>query len=315
MGSILILILGSVGLLLAVSGAALSIYSNRQAAIAEAQVPPIGKFVKIDGVRLHYLLQGSGSPIVLVHGLAGNLRNFSDTIVQRLARNYTVIVIDRPGSGYSDSLPDGNANVQDQAAFIHRVLSSLGIKQPIFVGHSLGGAVSLAYALQYPAETRALVLVAPATVSFRPRPPLDNFAVASPFLQTLLSETVAVPISIRSGAETIRAIFAPDAVPADIAIAGGAVLSRRPTQVRANFRDFSQLGAGLDTMQPKYHQLTLPIRIIVGTRDNVLQSEVHIKPFDGMSNVEVTRIDNAGHMLIYSQPDQILEAVAALEGK
>jgi pimeloyl-ACP methyl ester carboxylesterase len=194
-------------------------------------------------------------------------------------------------------------------------LSRLGIRRPILVGHSLGGAVSLAYALQYPAETKALVLVAPATVSFQPKPPIDKFAVASPFLQALLSQTVAVPALMRSGAETTRAIFAPDAVPADFAIAGGAGLSRRPTQIRANFRDFTQLGAGLDTMQPKYQQLGLPIHIIVGTKDNVLQSDAHIKPFNGMRNVKVTRIDNAGHMLIYSQPDQILEAVAAVEGK
>lgn len=306
------------GILLAViiaAGAALALYSNRQAAIAETQVPPIGSFVEVDGVRLHYVKQGSGSPLVLIHGLAGNLRNFTGTIAADLAKTHTVIAIDRPGSGYSDALPGGKAGVQDQAALLHRALAQIGVERPTLVGHSLGGAVSLAYALQYPADTKALVLVAPATVSFTPRPPIDKFDVASPFMQTLLAHTLAVPASMRSGAETVRAIFAPDPVPSDFAIAGGAALSRRPAQVAANFRDFSQLGTGLDMMKSRYASLSLPIRIIFGEKDNVLDPAAHTAPFVGMDNVAVSRINDAGHMLPYSQQGEILAAVAAVDGE
>jgi pimeloyl-ACP methyl ester carboxylesterase len=306
---------GALLVVVAAFGAALALYSDRQAAIAEAQVPAIGEFVEIDGVRLHYVKQGSGSPVVLIHGLAGNLRNFTGTIAADLAKTHTVIAIDRPGSGYSAPLPGGNASVQEQAAFIQRALQQLGIERPILVGHSLGGAVSLAYALQYPAETKALVLVAPATVSFTPQPPVDKLNIGSPLMQTLLAHTLAVPASMRSGPETVRAIFAPDEVPVDFAIAGGAALSRRPAQVKANFRDFSQLGAGLDAMKLRYSELALPVRIIFGTKDGVLQPEAHLQPFAGMKNVAVSRIDGAGHMLPYSQPGAILAAVAAVEGE
>ncbi len=304
------------GVLLAVIAAAtlaLALYSDRQAAIAEAQVPAAGSFVEVDGVRLHYVKQGSGSPLVLIHGLAGNLRNFTGTIAADLARTHTVIAIDRPGSGYSDPLPDGKASVQAQADFIHRALEQIGIERPTLVGHSLGGAVSLAYALDYPADIRALVLLAPATVPFSPRPPVDKFDVGSPFMQKLLAHTLAVPASMRSGPETVRAIFAPDPVPSDFAFAGGAALSRRPAQVAANFRDFSQLGAGLETMRERYASLSLPIHIIFGEQDNVLDPSAHIAPFVGMDNVTVSRIDGTGHMLPYSQPREILAAIAAVE--
>ncbi|MEO6076004.1 MAG: alpha/beta fold hydrolase, partial [Dokdonella sp.] len=72
--------------------------------LIELRIPRDGKLLMIDGNRLHYLERGTGRPIVLIHGLSGQMRNFSTVLVDRLAADHRVVLIDRPGSGYSAPL-------------------------------------------------------------------------------------------------------------------------------------------------------------------------------------------------------------------
>ena len=70
---------------------------------AERDNPPTGKFVEVKGVRLHYVEEGEGEPLVLLHGNAGMIQDFACSgLIHRAARRYRVIVFDRPGFGYSD---------------------------------------------------------------------------------------------------------------------------------------------------------------------------------------------------------------------
>ncbi|MEM6308379.1 MAG: alpha/beta fold hydrolase, partial [Pseudomonadota bacterium] len=112
--------------------------------------PPIGQFVEIDGVRLHYTDQGSGQAIVLIHGASGNLRDFAFDLAPELAKSHRVIAFDRPGLGYSERATPAYDNIwtsqaespQEQAALLIAATRALGVKQPIVVGHSFGGAVA-----------------------------------------------------------------------------------------------------------------------------------------------------------------------------
>ena len=71
----------------------------------ERAVPPLGTIIDLDGERMHYVDRGSGPPIVMIHGLAGNLRNYTYALVDRLTNDFRVIAVDRPGSGYSSAKP------------------------------------------------------------------------------------------------------------------------------------------------------------------------------------------------------------------
>src|SRR5438132_1171778 len=82
---------------------ALNLYTLWKARRAEKTYPPAGKFVVVDGVRLHYRRKGSGKPVVLLHGSDGFLQDYVPAVWERLARVYDVIAFDRPGHGYSDS--------------------------------------------------------------------------------------------------------------------------------------------------------------------------------------------------------------------
>ena len=89
-------------LLLAIVVAALVWFTSNMAKRVEAMLPPRGQFMDIDGQRIHYTDTGGSKPaIVLIHGLGGNLLHFNYGIADKLAADYRVILVDRPGSGYS----------------------------------------------------------------------------------------------------------------------------------------------------------------------------------------------------------------------
>jgi pimeloyl-ACP methyl ester carboxylesterase len=121
----------------------------------ETNLPPRGKFIDIDGVRLHYIDKGSGPTLLLIHGLAGQVLNFTHSLLGRLTHDFRVVILDRPGSGYS-LRPDATlAPLAAQARIISRFCQALGLERPVIVGHSLGGAIALALALDHPEQVAA----------------------------------------------------------------------------------------------------------------------------------------------------------------
>jgi alpha-beta hydrolase superfamily lysophospholipase len=96
--SVLAITLLVVGALIA-AAAIYALYRTRQ---AERDNPPLGKFVSIDGARLHYIDRGKGPPLVLLHGNGSMIQDFHlSGLIEQAAKHYRVIVFDRPGYGHS----------------------------------------------------------------------------------------------------------------------------------------------------------------------------------------------------------------------
>jgi 3-oxoadipate enol-lactonase len=110
-----------------------------------------------DGVRLHYISQGAGPPVLLVHGLSGS-HQLWDRTVPALVDRYQAIAVDLRGHGQSDK-PPGPYSVPGFAADLVVLLDQLGIERAVLVGLSMGGGVVQTVALHYPERVRALVLV------------------------------------------------------------------------------------------------------------------------------------------------------------
>jgi hypothetical protein len=81
--------------------AGLAAYAEFTTRGVEKAIPPRGQFIEIDGCRINYLDVGAGPAIVMIHGLGGQMLNFNYGLVDRLAEAFRVIVISRPGAGYS----------------------------------------------------------------------------------------------------------------------------------------------------------------------------------------------------------------------
>lgn len=300
--------LASGGAALVVLVAALALYSAMTMRAVERQLPPQGSFVEVEGARIHYVERGTAPTVVLIHGLGGSSRNFQP-IADELARSHRVIAIDRPGSGYSERPARRSSALTDQAEVIATVLTRLEIESAIIVGHSLGGAVALALALDHPSAVSRLVLLAPATSAFELEAPLDSPMLEHRWMQQALAWTIAVPASRHFADDTLARIFHPQPVPADFATAGGGLLAQRPAQVISNIQDLLALNKGLIDYRARYAELAVPIDVLHGEEDAILAPELHLGALKDLPGVSIERLPGVGHMVVHARPDRVLDLI------
>ena len=294
----------------AAAAAAAKAYSDREVRRAEAAYPPVGRFVTTDGVRLHYLQEGAGRPVLCIHGVANTLHDFLP-LAARLAGEFQVIAFDRPGHGYSERPAGRAAAVAAQAKLLRGAARALGVERPLLVGHSLGGAVALAWALEYPAEVAGLVLLAPAAYKLHGFHPLLEIGhmLASPVLGSALCATLAVPLGRPVTRRFLARIGRLDPLPEEY-IRLAEALWMRPASLRATAKDGIALSAGLRAMAPHYGSLTVPTTIVAGERDRVLHPQEHAFPLhQAIAGSVLVTLPRTGHELPMTRPDAVADAV------
>jgi len=117
----------------------------------------VSRTAEIDGVKLHYMTAGHGTPLILFHGYAETSLMWKP-IIPVLAERFTVIAPDLPGIGDSDIPVDG-LDMKSAAIRLHDLAKSLGVEKAEVVGHDIGLMVAYAYAAQFPTEVTKLVLM------------------------------------------------------------------------------------------------------------------------------------------------------------
>lgn len=278
------------------------IYSARAARRAEDMVPMDGHIVTAGPYKLHVTEQGQGRPLLLIHGLGAQLRSFGQPMVDELAKDHRVIRVDRPGSGYSPPLPSGSQRLSDQADAIAALIDELGLEKPILVGHSLGGALSLTIAHRHPEKIGGLALIAPATQPVRDVPDVFKGLMVPLSLVPLVARTVAVPLALATRDKVLREVFRPEAVPDDYLTAGGGLLAMRPGNVEAACGDLQLARADGEEMVAHYASLNLPVAILFGREDHLLDYREHGQTTaTEISGARLTLVEG-GHMLPYTQP-------------
>jgi len=282
----------------------LVIFTAVTARRVERALPPRGQFIDVSGARIHYLDMGSGPPIVIIHGLGGQIGNFTYALLERLTDEFRVILMDRPGSGYSRRAPGATGRITEQAAIVAEFIRALGLQRPLLVGHSLGGAIALGVALDHPEVIKGLALIAPLTHVPKNVPaPFRALEIKSNFLRWLVAWTVATPIGIRRGKAILDAIFSPDSAPADFPIRGGGILGLRPRSFYNTSSDMRAVNLDLGKMVARYASLQVPVRILYGTSDQVLSHQVHGEAMKTKSSLVSVELVPGGHMLPISAPD------------
>src|ERR1700742_96592 len=126
---------------------------------AQRDNPPQGQFIDVDGVHLHYAERGNGRPLVLFHGNGSMIQDFeSSGLIDLAAKNYKVIVFDRPGFGHSLRPRNVVWTPEAQADLFAKALDRLNVPRAIVLGHSWGASVAIALAIKHPSLVEALVL-------------------------------------------------------------------------------------------------------------------------------------------------------------
>jgi pimeloyl-ACP methyl ester carboxylesterase len=301
--TIIPLLAGAVGLV--GGGATLAAaYSAHVARRVDRTLPPDGKFAEIGGRRLHYRDIGQGPAIVMIHGLAGQMRNFA-AVAELLRPHHRLILIDRPGSGHSPGR--GSDTLVDQAALIADLIAQLRLERPLIVGHSLGGAVAMALALGHPDKIAGLALVAPLTQVQEEVPAaFRGLMIASPLVRAALAHTLAIPMIRLRSAQSRTTLFAPEPVHPSFDIDYGGAMLARP---RAFYAASSEMVAVNDALAPlvaRYGEITLPVRILFGADDQVLAAEVHgTHTAATVPGASCTMVERAGHMLPVTRPERV----------
>jgi len=284
----------------------------------ERQYPPEGRFVEVTGGRLHVLERGQPDApvVVLLHGASGNLQDVDAALGAPLATRYRVIMIDRPGHGWSDR-PGGEdgASPARQAALVAQALAKLGVARAILVGVSWSGALATNYALTFPDRVAGLVLLAPVSHPW-PGGIAWNYRLASmPVLGPLLVRTALMPLAYPMMDRLVRAAFAPQAMPDGYPARAALALALRPTEFLANARDVADLKANVTLQAHRYGEIRVPAVIVAGDRDTTVSPDIHSKALAAaIPNAKLIILSGVGHIVHHAKAELVIceiDAIAA----
>lgn len=161
---------------------------------------PPSKFVEIEGMRIRYCDEGSGPPLVLLHGFSSSLDTW-DGWGRQLAGKRRLIRLDLPGFGLTGPAPDGDYTAARYVRVVADLLDRLGVERTDIAGNSMGGRTALMFALAHPDRVRKLILVDAGGLPW-PEPPLFKLA-QTPVVGPWLVRHVTPRFAVRRNLETV----------------------------------------------------------------------------------------------------------------
>jgi pimeloyl-ACP methyl ester carboxylesterase len=275
---------------------------------AEADYPPVGASIEVEGVRLHYLERGQGRHVILIHGLRGSAYDFEVSISEGLARDHHVIAFDRPGNGYSDPLPDDRQSVFVEARQLHAAALKLGLLRPLIVGYSLGAAVAIAYADAYPEDVAGVVTIAGHVMPCRVHVGALAFFAKRPLIAGVTSNTLLVPVGRLVGRMLLRRACSPQPMPASYAKAALA-MALRPRTFRYAPEELRRSADELRVLARRYGRLPVHVTVIAGRGDAVSSVNEARYFHERLARSTLVMVPDGGHALHATHPDVVVAAV------
>ena len=291
-----------------------AVVNYRRGRAAERAHPPIGLFLEVDGLAVHYLEKGEGPPVVFLHGNGAMMEDFVlSGLMDRLAENHRVIVIDRPGYGYTERPRNRVWTAAAQARLLRRVVRRLGVQNPIVIGHSWGAVVAMAWALDYERELAGIVLMSGYYYPTARRDVPFFAPVGFPILGDTMRYTISPPLARLIAPKIIEASFAPRPVPRRFATGFPLGLSLRPWQLRASGEESAFMIPWAAAHRSRYRDLRLPVTIVTGDSDRIVTAARQSMRLHGdIPHSELRVLPGLGHMIHYFAQDEIVDSVAAL---
>jgi pimeloyl-ACP methyl ester carboxylesterase len=285
----------------------------------ERHHPPHGRQIDVGGAALNVLELGpqhvAGTPVLLLHGASSNMEAMRRPLGNILAENHRIILIDRPGHGFSPRQRESDSTPAIHARMIDEALGKLGVGPVIVVAHSLAGALGTRMALDYPKRVAGLVLLAPVTHPWPGGVGWYNKAVATPGIGRLLAYTITLPLGVLLADQIARQVFLPQQMPENFVEETATLLLLRPREFMANARDLVTLKAAVAEQAARYGEIRMPVTVIAGDVDKTVSTGIHSRPFAAtVPNAKLIVLPGIGHMVQNAAPELVASEIEAMMG-
>ncbi|PIC77579.1 alpha/beta hydrolase [Sporosarcina sp. P19] len=246
--------------------------------------------VKLVDLSIHYLIEGSGPPLVLLHGLGNNSKSWIRQL-EGLKKDYTVIAWDAPGYGQSaDPIPELQ-HFSQFADHLKKFLDSLQLEEVYLLGHSMGSAIAIDFAIRFPEMVTKLIIAAP-----------TRGAAGLHEEENIKKRQARHDLVVNSSPEELArqrtsALLAPNADPAILEYAQNIMAEVRP----AGYKSVANSLYHLNQMD-EYSKVSAPTLVICGEEDRVTpicESEIIV---DRLKEGRLKTIADAGHLSYLEKP-------------
>jgi len=300
--------------------AVLALITQAGVAALERRYPFQGERIEVEGATLHVVDSGprdaTGLPIVMIHGASSNLEVMRQPLGAVVGRQHRVILIDRPGHGWSRRTLEADSTPVLQGRMIEQALQRIGVSRAIFVVHSWAGALGARMALDHPQRVAGLVMLAPVAYPWPGGVGRYNELVATPVIGPLLAYTITLPLGYFLADSGARNVFMPQAMPENYVRDTATLLLLRPRAFLANARDLVTLKQAVREQAPRYGEIRAPTVVITGDADNTVSPNIHARPFaKAVPGARLIVLPGVGHMVQNAAPERVVAEVDAILGQ
>ncbi len=297
--------------------AVLALITQAGVLVLQRAYPVQGRIIEVAGATLNVVDIGprdaAGPPLVMIHGASSNLETMRQPLGDLLARNHRVILIDRPGHGWSTRAHAQDSTPAIQGGMIDEALEKLGVGAAVFVVHSWSGALGARMALDYPRRVAGLVMLAPVAYPWPGGVGWYNKLVSTPVIGPLLAYTITLPLGFFLVEPGVRGVFLPQIMPDGFVKNTATPLLLRPREFLANARDLVTLKAAVVEQAPRYASIKAPTVVITGESDKTVSTNIHSRPLVSvLPNARLIVLPDVGHMVQNAVPDLVISEIEAM---
>src|ERR1700716_4109659 len=309
-----------ISIVVVVALALLALITQAGVLVLQRNYPAQGETISVAGAKLHVVDIGprdtGGPPLVMIHGASSNLEVMRQPLGARLAENHRVILVDRPGHGWSTRTHPHDSTPAIQARMIDEALEKLGVGPAILVVHSWSGALGARMALDYPKRVAGLVMLAPVAYPWRGGVGWYNKAITTPVIGPLLAYTITLPLGYLLTEPGARSVFLPQVMPDGFVTSTSTPLLLRPREFIANARDLVTLKVAVAEQAPRYRNIKVPTTVIAGELDTTVWTSIHSRPFAAaVPGSKLIVLPGVGHMVQNAATDLVVAEIETMIGR
>jgi len=252
--------------------------------------------IVVNGIRTYYVEDGSGDPVVLVHGLGGTGTDIWKKQIAELAKNHRVIAYDVRGTGRTDVTP-GPYTIELLADDLAALVEELDLGRVALVGHSMGGGIALQYAATRPERVRAVV--GAGAVAELPPQGKEGMQTRAETVERDGMVAVAETVATNGLAPSFR-----EAHPEEYQEFVSLLASNRPEGYAAQCRALVAMA-----VTERFGQVQAPVLLVCGELDQASPPAMNEANAARLPDARTVQLDDCAHIIPWEKPAELLTAV------